>query len=455
VKTSRFLNPLSSANERLNDRTTMVWTMVGILILGAVGRFAWVFLKGFNVIPSEAFFEAAAFGAKGELADAYGPGTGLTAHLSPGMPLLVGTIYRLLGVGTPTAEFALSCLSLAFIYISFLALDAAFERLGVAPLARIGAIAILALIPLNIFFEMVGFRHWEGSLAAAGIALYLARALALDARDARPSWLDLGLLAGAAGVLSLFSPQAALACYGMLGWLALRKRGWLGFAATAAAATALLLVITFPGRSATKRCSARGCGRGTASASALRSAYHDRAVSPSDPGKLYPDRLREVSPFLSPQTLANMRAAGGELGWDRLLTAQTEQWIREHPISALKITARHFWEFYFPPRWMWLPDTGIIAASEQAIMWIIAAIGFVGLGAKIAGRDWRYMYVAAALLLPMLPYALVQPVVRYRYPIGALLVFLAADMTWRTSAALLSKWPWSDPVRPRAFSQSS
>jgi hypothetical protein len=284
---------------------------VGILILGAVGRFALVFLKGFNVIPSEAFFEAAAFGAKGELADAYGPGTGLTAHLSPGMPLLVGTIYRLLGVGTPTAEFALSCLSLAFIYISFLALDAAFERLGVAPLARIGAIAILALIPLNIFFEMVGFRHWEGSLAAAGIALYLARALALDARDARPSWLDLGLLAGAAGVLSLFSPQAALACYGMLGWLALRKRGWLGFAATAAAATALLLVITFPGRSATKRCSARGCGRGAASASALRSAYHDRAVSPSDPGKLYPDRLREVSPFLSPQTLANMRAAGG------------------------------------------------------------------------------------------------------------------------------------------------
>ena len=135
MKTSRFLNPLSSANERLNDRTTMVWTMVGILILGAVGRFAWVFLKGFNVIPSEAFFEAAAFGAKGELADAYGPGTGLTAHLSPGMPLLVGTIYRLLGVGTPTAEFALSCLSLAFIYISFLALDAAFERLGVAPLA--------------------------------------------------------------------------------------------------------------------------------------------------------------------------------------------------------------------------------------------------------------------------------------------------------------------------------
>jgi hypothetical protein len=454
VKTSRFLNPLSSANEMLNDRTTMVWTMAGILILGAVVRFAWVFLKGFNVIPSEAFFEAAAFGAKGGLADAYGPGTGLSAHLSPGMPLLVGTIYRWLGVGTPVAEFILSCLSLAFVYISFLALDAAFRRLGVAPIARIAAIAILALIPLNIFFEMVGFRHWEGSLAAAGIALYLARALALDAREERPGWLDLSPMAGAAGVLSLFSPQAALACYGMLGWLALRKRGWLGFAATAAAAAALLLVITLPWALRNEAVFGERVWSRSSFGISFAVRYHDGAVSPSDPGKLYQDRLKEVSPFLSPQTLADMRAAGGELGWNRLLIDRTEQWIREHPVAALKLTARHVWEFYFPPRWMWFPDTGMIAASEQVIMWIIAAIGFVGLGAKIAGRDWRYMYVAAALLLPMLPYALVQPVVRYRYPVGALLVFLAADMTWRASAALLSKWPWSEPVCARTFSQS-
>jgi hypothetical protein len=130
----------------------------------AILRFAWVFHDGFGVIPNEGFFEAAAFAARGELADAYGPGTGLSAHLSPGMPVLVGTIYRLLGVGTPIAEFALSCLSLAFTYTSFLALSAAFERLGVASIARFGAIAMLALVPLNIFFEMQGFRHWEGGL---------------------------------------------------------------------------------------------------------------------------------------------------------------------------------------------------------------------------------------------------------------------------------------------------
>ena len=60
--------------------------------------------------------------------------------------------------------------------------------------------------------------------------------------------------------------------------------------------------------------------------------------------------------------------------------------MREHPASALKIAARHVWDFYFPPRWMWSPDTGIIAVSGQAIMWIIAAIGFAGLGDRNRGR---------------------------------------------------------------------
>ena len=105
--------------------------------------------------------------------------------------MLVGTIYRWLGVGAPRAEFVLACLSLTFIYVSFLALDAAFERLGTAPIARIGAIAGLAQLPLNLSYEMNDFRRWEGSIAAAGIALCLARAVDLDAVERRPSWPDL------------------------------------------------------------------------------------------------------------------------------------------------------------------------------------------------------------------------------------------------------------------------
>jgi hypothetical protein len=66
------------------------------------------------------------------------------------------------------------------------------------------------------------------------------------------------------------------------------------------------------------------------------------------------------------------------------------------------------------------------------------------LGAQLAGRNWRYLYVAAALFLPMLPYILGEPVLRYRYPIGGVLVFLTADMVWRTMQAASKR-----PFRPQ------
>jgi hypothetical protein len=179
-RAARWLSVLASANARLKDRGIAMRCVIGVLIAGAALRFAWLVFHGFRVSPTEATYEAAAFATTGELADAYGPGTGLTAHLSPGMPLLVGTVYHWFGVGAPAAEFILACLSLAFIFVSLLALDRAFEILGAAPAARMGAIALLALLLFNLYDEMAEFRHWEGSLAAAWIAVSLGRALQLD-----------------------------------------------------------------------------------------------------------------------------------------------------------------------------------------------------------------------------------------------------------------------------------
>lgn len=200
MNASWFANVVVSANEALTDRRLFFRHAAGLLVLGAVFRFVYLSYTDLAAYTSdEGFNVAAAFAARGELADAWGPGTGLTAHLSPGMPLLVGEIYRWLGVGTPAAEILLACISLAFVYVTILALDAAFERLGVAPLARLGAIALICLLPLNMFLEMRKFRHWEGALAAAGIAVCLAWSLKMDGDQRRPSWLKLGVLAFGAG----------------------------------------------------------------------------------------------------------------------------------------------------------------------------------------------------------------------------------------------------------------
>jgi hypothetical protein len=433
---SRLASFLASANKRLNDRRVAFRWTAGILTLGAALRFAWLVHDRFRVVNSEAFFVARAFATKGELADAYAPGSGLTAHLSPGMPLMVGTVYRWLGAGTPRAEFVLACLSLSFIYVSFLASNAAFKRLGMAPIARVGALALLALLPVNFFYEMNGFRHWEGGVAACAIALFLARALELDGDERRPSWSDLIVLAGGGALVSLFSLPAALACFGILGLLALRTRGWTGFVGAAAASMALFLAFSYPWALRNEAVFGEKVWTRTSFGMNFAAGYHDKAISPTDEWNVVDDRLHQVSPFLNPKVLAAMKAAGGEVGYNKLLVARTEEWIRRHPVGALKIAARHVWEFYFPPRWMFHGDGASVAALKQAALWAISFAGFVGLGARLARRDWRFVYVAAPLLLLMLPYALAQPVVRYRYPVGGLLVFLAADMAWRTSASV-------------------
>jgi hypothetical protein len=429
MNASWFANVVASANETLTDRRVFFRCAAGLLVLGALLRFAYLFYVGFTPPPSEAFNVAAAFATRGELADAWGPGTGLTAHLSPGMPLLVGEVYRWLGVGTPAAEFALACISLAFIYVTILALDAAFERLGVAPLARFGAIALLSLLPLNIFLEMRKFRHWEGALAAAGIAVCLALSLKIDGDQRRPSWLNLGVLAFGASVLSLFSEAGALACYGIIGWLALRMRGSLGFVAVTALSAVLLCALSYPWALRNEAVFGEKVWTRTAFGMNFAIGFHDKAISPADPLKVYSDRANEVSP---PSALAALQNAGGEDAYSRLWTARTEAWIGQHPRAALKIAARHVWEFYMQPRWMWWPDKGPVAIRE-ALLRTFTVLGFAGLATGLACRDWRYIYVAAALVLPMFPYVLGQPLGRYRYPVDGLLVFLAADMISRAA----------------------
>jgi hypothetical protein len=429
---SWFANIIASVNEKLKDRRILFRHAAGLLVLGAGLRFAWLFCVGFVVPQTEAFNIAAAFATRGELADAWGPGTGLTAHLSPGMPLLVGAIYRWLGVGTPPAEFTLACISLAFVYVTILALNAAFERLGVPPLARLGAIALLSLLPLNMFLETTQFRNWEGALAAAGIAVCLSRALDLDDDERRPSWIDLGVLPFGVGVLSLFSEAGALACYGMIGWLALRRRGWPGFVAVTAVSAVLLAALSYPWALRNEAVFGEKVWTRTAFGINFAEGFYDKAIRPADPRKVFYDRLVEVSPFLSPSALAALRNAGGEVAYSRLWTARTEAWIGQHPLAALKIAARHVWEFYMQPPWMWGPGTPLLPI-KQVMMQTFTVLGFAALVVGLACGDWRYLYVAVALVLPMLPYIFGQPIQRYRYPVDGLLVFLAADMISRVA----------------------
>jgi hypothetical protein len=82
---------------------------------------------------------------------------------------------------------------------------------------------------------------------------------------------------------------------------------------------------------------------------------------------------------------------------------------------------------------MWLhsgpPD--VTTPFRWIIVNVIAAIALYGLGRALVRRQWVFLYLVPPVVLIALPYVLAQPLVRYRYVIASLLVFLAADALTR------------------------
>ena len=434
--------PRPDARAATPDRGRLLrWAIPLLLAVGLALRLTWVLHGRLKPTPSEMFNISRAFATTGRLADAYGPGRGSTAHALPVTPWISGTVYRLLGVGTQPAELALSFLALAFVGISFLALNEAFRSLQVPRFARLGALAILALAPLNFALETVEFRVWEGGEAAAGLALVLWAVLEFDAAETRVSWMSLALLAAASAFLAMISQATALAGFGLVGLLSFRQRGIRGLAGAAALCALFLAAVSLPWALRNQAVLGEMIWSRTNFGFNLAIGFHDGALHPADPRAAFLDRLRAVDPYQSPEALKQLKAIGGEAAYSRLWTARTIAWIEQHPFDALQLAVRHFVDFYFPARWEWnvYSDRGQGAGLKQALLWAMSLLAFCSLAARITARDWRYLYVATALALVAAPYVLVQPVLRYRYPIVGVLVFLTVDVLCRAAAALLKR----------------
>ena len=417
------------------DRPVVFWRVAAVFgLIGLLLRILWVSRAG-RLAPtnSEMFFVARAFAETGRLAEAYGPGSGLTAHVTPAMPLLAGHVYRVFGVGTPAAETALTVISMAFIVAGVLALNFVAKRLAIPPLPRLAAIAFVCLVPLNFHLEMGAFRVWEGAAATAVLALALAWALRMEGDAGRPRWTSMVLLSAIGAASALLSPPGALAIFGCVGLVALRRRGIPAFIAIASVSAVLLVGFSYPWAARNEAVFGQKVWSRTNFGLNFALAFHDGAVSPSDPRKVFAERLAAVDPYTSRAVLAEMKAVGGEAKYSDIMSAQTKAWIGAHPAGALTIAARHVADFYLPPKWLWsvYSDRGTAVPLKQALTWGITILGLLSMGFRLARRDWRYLYVLAVLALPAVPYLLVQPTLRYHYTVSTLLTLLAADLVYR------------------------
>lgn len=406
-------------------------TPVAVLPLAVAAvaeRVLWTLAGHMAMFDTELRNAAMHWATTGWIGDAFRTGSGPTAHVGVLPVVIPGTIMRLFGVDTPATTLALTVVSALIVVATAFVLNLAFRRLGTPVLARGCAILLICLVPLHVEIESRSLRVYENGTAALLLALMLLSVVRLDQRAAI-GMRDLLGLSGLAALMIALSPALAICVIVMLGALALRRLNWPDRIRAATLLGIVLVLTSLPW--ALRNREVMGETVLTRSNFGLEFAIgtHAAAVDPADPASVYIARLVQVHPHDSATGYSAFKAAGGELAYSRKLGDETWQWVRAHPLQAIQIWLRHVREFYFPPPWMWhhsgQPD--VTSPFRWLSVNVIAGLALFGLGATLVRRQWIFLYMVPPVVLIAVPYVLAQPLVRYRYVIASLLVFLAAD----------------------------
>nr|WP_295661727.1 hypothetical protein [Polymorphobacter sp.] len=422
--------------DRLVARPELERRIVAIILaLGFVARIVWLFLDPATRLGphrSEMWHVAATFAQTGAIGGAYTPDSGPSSHVGPFNPIVGGLVYRALGVGTPAAEVALAVIAGAIIAALFWVLYRVAARLGVAPVPRLAALVLLALVPLNFYVEAVDFRIREGGLAALLGAGLLLWTLDLDRRGP----LTLRAVAGfglAAGFAFLINPGIALGAYAGLGLVALRHMRWQRWLPAALLLAAGFAIVNGPWIARNAIVYDRFMPSRGNFGLELDTAYHAAAVHPADPRAVFVARSQEIHPFFSAAAYARFKTFPNDATYFDTLGVEAKQWIAAHPGESAGITLRHLRELYFPP--LWLFDQYGVGKSnllvKLAIVWATTALALAAIVVGLREAPRRFVFVVLTMVFPTLLYIIVQPTLRYRYAFTELLTFLAAGLVWR------------------------
>jgi 4-amino-4-deoxy-L-arabinose transferase-like glycosyltransferase len=144
--------------------------------------------------------------------------TGPTAWLTPVYPALVAAIFKIFGIHTPHAFFAIVFLNILFSTATSVPLFYIGKRVGGLRVAS-GAAWLWAIFPNAI---MIPYQWvWDTSLAALLLATILWATLKLADAQSVPAWCGYGLLWGFA---LMTNPSLGSLLPLLLGWAAYRAR---------------------------------------------------------------------------------------------------------------------------------------------------------------------------------------------------------------------------------------
>ncbi len=411
--------------------------LILLLGFGFVARLAWLFLntgERLRAHRSEMWHVAYNWSQTGVMADAYGAGSGITSHVGPINVVIAGIIYRVLGIDTPAAEFALSVVAASVAIALFWFLYKVAQELGVATAPRLFALAILAVVPLHFYLEIVDFRIREGALAAMLAAAMLWRLLVMD-RNGRPSWRTISGFALLAAFAFLINPGVALGGYAGLGFVILRHIPWKAWPGTAAILLAAFLAVNGAWIVRNYQVYDRFMPSRGNFWLEVSTANYAAAVDARDQRATFVARLRHMHPFFSEQAYARYSAYPNDVAYFDALGAETRAWIAGDPKGFATLTARHLKDLWFPPPWLYRlysekqPTAG--DRAKQAWAWGFSTLALLGLAAGLFTQPRRTLFVVLSLLPTVMLYSLVQPTLRYRYLLVGVSTYLAIAFLWR------------------------
>lgn len=357
------------------------------------------------------------------VADAFGPGTGLTAHINPVVPWIGSAVYSVTGVDSAASQWILSGLSILLCVGAALVYLAVAAVIGMPRWSRLTFLGLFALLPLYPKIETIEFRLWEGGLAVLLSAALLLLIVRSD-RDGVLSTLRMLAAGVVAALLFFISPPLGIAGYAAACLLLIERGRLRDFAKAgiiaAAAGAAIIGPWTYRNWTVFHHVIPLRSNFGLEFALGT----YPGAVTATGEAQTRHQRFNALHPLAQPDAVKFLREHGGEVAYSDQLGRSTWAWVGAHPLDFAKIATRHLVEFYLPPSDFWAGGSRS-TIIKQAVIWAISLVGL--LGAVMAFAFWRdgSRYVALNALVPSLPYALVQPNLRYHYIVHFPLLLLA------------------------------
>jgi hypothetical protein len=399
-----------------------------LLALAAAVRLWWAHAAGAltgHVDLGEASHVALAVARGAGIADAFYDGQGPTAHLLPVSPAFAGALFRLFGYPSPAANLAVALWGIAQSIGALGLLYALSRAIGMRPLVARATLLIIGISPAMLAQEAADFRVWEGAL---GLCLALANLLMMLRFERAVTTPRLALAAGATGITFFVSPPAGLAiaaCWGLYAW---RNLGWRQIVRFVAFG---LIGVALPLAPWTIR-NAEAFGRFVPLRSnfglELALANHDAALDGRPRDAIFNARIEAIHPFNSPAAAARVRQMG-EIAYADALGAEAKRWIARHPAQFLRLTLRHYRQFYLPEEWQMRATVWRnLTWPRVVLIWLSSVLGLASLMAGARRGRIADRYLLAYVAIAGLPYAIVQPVPRYSYLVYGVLTVAAVRL---------------------------